>query len=100
MLATGMFELGAARVRAVRCEAYSIGDALPQNAFIDMTLRMGEGRSRESRRASGEAIFAAAKEWLGELFQTPHFALSLEIREIDPELSWKQNAMHPRLRGK
>jgi 5-carboxymethyl-2-hydroxymuconate isomerase len=37
---------------------------------------------------------------LAALFATPHFALSLEIREIDPELSWKRNAIHPRLRGK
>ncbi|TGU68353.1 5-carboxymethyl-2-hydroxymuconate isomerase, partial [Mesorhizobium sp. M1C.F.Ca.ET.144.01.1.1] len=37
---------------------------------------------------------------LSSLFATPHFALSLEIREIDAELSWKKNAIHPRLRGK
>ena len=39
-------------------------------------------------------------EYLAPLFETPHFALSLEIREIDPALSWKKNAIHPRLRGK
>jgi 5-carboxymethyl-2-hydroxymuconate isomerase len=26
--------------------------------------------------------------------------LSLEIREIDADLSWKKNAIHPRLRQK
>ena len=34
------------------------------------------------------------------IFETPHFALSFEIREIDPQLSWKKNAIHLRLRGK
>ena len=47
-----------------------------------------------------EAVFAAVSEYLAGLFETPHFALSLEIREIDPALSWKKNAIHPRLRGK
>ena len=43
--------------------------------------------------------FAAAEGALAPLFGSPHFALSLEIREIDPELSWKRNAMHARLRA-
>jgi 5-carboxymethyl-2-hydroxymuconate isomerase len=34
------------------------------------------------------------------LFETPHFALSLEVREIDPALSWKKNSIHLRLRTK
>ncbi|MBW8791013.1 MAG: 5-carboxymethyl-2-hydroxymuconate isomerase, partial [Rhizobium leguminosarum] len=47
---------------------------------------------------TGEAIFQAVTLHLESLFQTPHFALMLEIREIDPALSWKKNAIHPRLR--
>jgi 5-carboxymethyl-2-hydroxymuconate isomerase len=100
ILGTGLFELGAVRVRAFRAEAYAIADRLPQNAFIDLSFRIGVGRSAEDKKAAGEAIFAAVSEHLGRLFDTPHFALSLEIREIDPALSWKKNAMHARLRGK
>ena len=99
MLSTGLFELGAVRVRAFRAESYAIADALPENAFIDMSLRIGAGRSADDKKRAGEAIFAAAAEFLSPLYATPHFALSLEIREIDPELSWKKNAIHPRLRG-
>ncbi len=98
MLATGIFELGAVRVRAIRCEAYSIADALPENAFVDISLRMGEGRSMEVKKAAGAAINDAAAAFLSTLFQTPHFALSVEVREIGSELSWKKNAMHARLR--
>ncbi len=100
MLETGLFELGAVRVRAFRTEAYAVADRLPQNGFIDMNLRIGKGRSAEDRKRAGEMIFAAASDHLARLFETPHFALSLEIREIDAELSWKKNAIHPRLRGK
>jgi 5-carboxymethyl-2-hydroxymuconate isomerase len=99
MLATGLFELGAIRVRALRCEAYAIADRLDANAFVDMSLRMGTGRSEAARRRAGDAIFAAAEAHLAPLLAKPHFALSLEIREIDADLSWKRNAMHPRLRA-
>ncbi|ESX60705.1 5-carboxymethyl-2-hydroxymuconate isomerase [Mesorhizobium sp. LSHC422A00] len=100
VLGTGLFETGAVRVRAFRAEAYAIADSLPENAFLDMSFRIGTGRSAEEKKRTGEAVFAAVSEYLGPLFDTPHFALSLEIREIDPVLSWKKNAIHPRLRGK
>ena len=100
MLDTGVFEPGAIRVRAFRAEAYAIADRLPENGFIDMNLRIGKGRSAEDKKRAGEAIFAAVSGHLASLFATPHFALSLEIREIDAELSWKKNAIHPRLRSR
>lgn len=100
ILETGLFEVGAVRVRAFRAEAYAIADRLPENAFIDMSFRIGAGRSAEDKKLTGERIFAAVTGQLAGLFTTPHFALTLEIREIDPELSWKKNAIHPRLRQK
>lgn len=100
MLETGLFELGAVRVRAFRTEAYAIADALPQNGFVDMSLRIGAGRSAEDKQRAGEQILAVASAFFAVQLAAPHFALSLEIREIDPVLSWKRNSMHPRLRGK
>ena len=100
ILATGLFEVGAVRVRALRADHYAIADRLPENGFVDLNLRIGKGRSAEEKKRTGEALFAAATTTLAPLLETPHFALSLEIREIDAELSWKKNAIHPRLRGK
>ena len=97
MIETGAFETGAIRVRALRCEAYAIADALPQNAFIDMVLRMAP-RPEEVERKVGETVFAAVENFLDPLFRSPHFALSLEIREIGRPLSWRRNAIHTRLR--
>jgi 5-carboxymethyl-2-hydroxymuconate isomerase len=99
VLASGLFETGAVRVRAIRCDEYAIADRLPENAFVDLNFRIGAGRTVEDKKRAGEAIFAAAENALAPLFDSPHFALSLEIREIDPELSWKRNAMHARLRA-
>ena len=97
---SGLFEVGAVRVRALRADHYAIADRLPENGFVDLNLRIGKGRSAEEKKRTGEALFAAATTALAPLLETPHFALSLEIREIDAELSWKKNAIHPRLRGK
>ena len=99
ILESGLFEIGAIRVRALRAEAYAIADRHVDNAFIDMSFRIGAGRTDEEKQQAGALIFARANATLAELFNRPHFALSLEIREIDPALSWKNNAIHPRLRA-
>lgn len=99
ILASGLFEIGAIRVRAISCAHYAIADKLGQNCFVDMSFRVGRGRSLEERKAVGDALIEAAQKRLASLLAKPNFALSLEIREIDPELSWKKNTMHPRLRA-
>jgi 5-carboxymethyl-2-hydroxymuconate isomerase len=98
LLACGLFELGAVRVRAIRADHYAVADLLPQNAFAALTLRIGRGRSPDDRKRAGDLIFKSATDTLAPLFTTPHFALTLEIIEIDPDFSWKKNAIHPRLR--
>lgn len=99
LLDSGLVERGAPRVRAIRCEAFAIADDLAENSFIDMSLRLGAGRSPTEKRTLGEALIAAARPLLADQFARPHFALSLEVREIDPDLSWKLNTMHARLRA-
>ncbi len=100
LLHSGLFELGAIRVRAIRAHHYAIADLLAQNAFAHLALRIGAGRTAQDRQRAGELIFAAASTALAPLFATPHFALTLEISEIDPDFSWKNNAIHPRLRAR
>ncbi len=97
-LATGVFEVGAVRVRAVRCEHYAIADDEPDNGFIDVSLRLAAGRDLALRKTVGDAIFATMTEFLAPQFGTGHFALSFELREIDPKLSYKKNSIHDRLR--
>lgn len=100
VMASGLFELGAVRVRAFAAQHYAVADLDPRNSFIDMSFRIGEGRTPADVKAAGERIFAAATKHCSGLLAEPHFALSLEIRQINSELSWKKNAIHPRLRGK
>lgn len=98
LMQTGLFELGAVRVRAVRCLAYAIADELPENAFIAVLLRIGAGRSPEDKKRAGNALNDALTKALQPLLSTPHFALSIDLVENDPAFSWKTNAIHARLR--
>jgi 5-carboxymethyl-2-hydroxymuconate isomerase len=100
VVSLGPYPLGGLRVRAFRTETYAVADMLPENAFIDMSFRIGAGRSDEDKKRTGEVIFKAVADHLSELFASPHFMLSLEIREIDPDLSWKKNSIHARLNAK
>lgn len=97
-LATGVFETGAVRVRAIRCDAYAIADDKPGNSFIDVSLRLAVGRDLSTRRSAGDQVFEAMTQFLALRFPTQNFALSFEMREIDPQLSWKKNSIHERLR--
>lgn len=93
---TGVLPLPGTRVRAVRCDHFAIADQKPQNAFIDAHLRIGAGRTAEQKRAIGDAIFKALSEYCSALLAEQHFAVSLEIREIDPDFSWKNNSIRKR----
>jgi 5-carboxymethyl-2-hydroxymuconate isomerase len=99
ILDTGLFEIGAVRVRAFRAEHFAIADEVAANSFVDLVFHVAEGRGQEALKKAGDHIFDVAKSNLATLFETPHFALSFRIEEITPALSWKQNAMHARLRG-
>ena len=59
---TGIFPLGGIRVRAVSCEHYAIADGKPHFGFLDMVLRLGEGRDLATRKKAGEHIFKALSD--------------------------------------
>ena len=99
LVSTKLFPLGGIRVRAIPCPAFSIADRHPQNAFVDMVYRIGVGRSETDKKNTGELLMKAAEAHFAAELSSPHFALSLEIVEIDPVLSWKTNSMHARLKG-
>ncbi len=100
MIDCGIFPLAGIRIRAHRADHVIVADGLAENDFAALTLSVGAGRSPDALKAAGEAIFAAAREALSDPLATPHFALSLEIRVIDPDLSWKDTPIHARLSGK
>jgi 5-carboxymethyl-2-hydroxymuconate isomerase len=96
---TGIFPLGGIRVRAVRCEQFAIADGQPQFGFLDMVLRLGEGRDLATRKKAGEHIFKALSSYLDPAFASSPFALSFDMQINDKETSWKRNNIHDALKA-
>ena len=95
---TGIFPLGGIRVRAVRCEHYAIADGQKNFSFLDMVLRLGEGRDLATRKKAGEHIFQALSAYLDPVFANGKFALSFDMQINDKETSWKRNNIHEALK--
>jgi 5-carboxymethyl-2-hydroxymuconate isomerase len=95
---TGIFPLGGIRVRAVRCEHYAIADGQKNFGFLDMVLRLGEGRDLATRKQAGEHIFKALSAHLDPVFANSKFALSFDMQINDKETSWKRNNIHEALK--
>lgn len=95
---TGIFPLGGIRVRAVRCEHYAIADGRNNYGFLDMVLRLGEGRDLATRKKAGEHIFKKLSAHLDPVFANSKFALSFDMQINDKETSWKRNNIHDALK--
>ena len=98
-VATGIFPLGGIRVRAVKCEHYAIANGDGNLGFLDMVLRLGEGRDLATRQKAGEHIFKALSAYLDPVFADGKFALSFDMQINDKETSWKRNNIHEALKG-
>jgi 5-carboxymethyl-2-hydroxymuconate isomerase len=97
---TEIFPLGGIRVRAIRCEHFAIADGRDDYGFLDMVLRLGEGRDLATRRRAGERIFRALSEHLDPVFAKAKFALSFDMQINDKETSFKRNNIHEALKAK
>jgi len=95
---TGIFPLGGIRVRAIRCEHYAIADGNKSLGFLDMVLRLGEGRDLATRKKAGEHIFEILSAYLDPVFADSKFALSFDMQINDKETSWKRNNIHEALK--
>jgi 5-carboxymethyl-2-hydroxymuconate isomerase len=95
---TGIFPLGGIRVRAINCEHYAIADGRKAYGFLDMVLRLGEGRDLPTRKMAGEHVFKALSAHLDPVFANSKFALSFDIQINDRETSWKRNNIHEALK--
>ncbi|WP_305989193.1 5-carboxymethyl-2-hydroxymuconate isomerase [Roseibium sp. MMSF_3544] len=85
------------RVRALRAEHFSIADGDPKHAFIDISVRMRAGRPMDVKKDAAERLFNAAKAFLEPVLSTSSLALSLEIRDIDPDLAPKTGTIRDHL---
>ncbi|HDR2652934.1 5-carboxymethyl-2-hydroxymuconate Delta-isomerase [Enterobacter asburiae] len=94
LAATGIFPIGGIRSRAHWLDTWQMADGRHDYAFVHMTLKIGAGRSLESREAVGEMLFALIKAHFAELMADRYLALSFGLDELHPTLNYKQNNVH------
>mgnify|MGYP001166057377 FL=1 len=98
-VATGVLPLAGIRVRALRADHVVIADGNPDHAFLDISIRLRGGRSAQAKADATALIFTAAEAYCAEVMATSSFMLSLEMRDIDPELSPKASSIRNYLPG-
>jgi 5-carboxymethyl-2-hydroxymuconate isomerase len=94
----GVFPWGGIRVRGVRLDDYVVADGKADDAFVNITVKMGAGRSAEFKREFFGRLFEAVKAHFAELFERRYLALSLYVEEADEAGSFKHNNIHQRFR--
>ncbi|MDE2361558.1 MAG: 5-carboxymethyl-2-hydroxymuconate isomerase [Hyphomicrobiales bacterium] len=96
---TGVYPLGGVRVRAARRELCIVADGDPENAFVAVLIRMGQGRDAETRRRVSKDVLAALADETGASFAKRGLSLSVEIQEIDEVGASRKNNLHERLKA-
>ena len=94
LAATGIFPIGGIRSRAHWLDTWQMADGKHDYAFVHMTLKIGAGRSLESREEVGEMLFALIKTHFAALMASRYLALSFALDELHPTLNYKQNNVH------
>ena len=92
------FAMPGVRVRALKVDHFAIADGDPKHGFIDISVRLRGGRPLEVRKAATAELFAAVEAYLAPVMATRSIALSLEMRDIDPELSPKSGTIRDHLK--
>lgn len=95
---TGALPMPGVRVRAIRATHVSIADGDPNHGYIDISVRLRGGRDLPTRKAATAHIFSAAETYLAPVMATRSLALSLEMRDIDPELAPKTGTIRDHLK--
>lgn len=94
---TGLFPMPGIRVRAYPAKHYAIADGDPRHGFVDISIRLREGRPQDAKEKATAEIFEAARAFLAPAMATRSLALSLEMRDIDDRLSPKTGSIRDHL---
>jgi 5-carboxymethyl-2-hydroxymuconate isomerase len=93
-LETGVFPIGGIRTRAHATRFYEIADGHPDNAFVHVLLRIGQGRDVPTRKRACEQMLAAVCAALEQPFANRPLAISVEMQEIDAQFAYRKNNLH------
>lgn len=89
-------ELVGIRTRAVARAHFRVADGNPANGFVHIVARLRRGRPEEKRKALGQALLAAADKRLASVYPGHPVALTVEVHEIDPDMTFRRNTLRER----
>ncbi len=91
------FPMPGIRVRATRVDHYAIADGNIKHGFVDLSVRLREGRPYSVKKEAIQRIFDAAQAFLMPAMSTHSIALSAEMRDISADLSLKNGTIRDHL---
>lgn len=97
---SGVFPLGGIRSRAICMDDYRIADAKHDYAFIHILLKVGSGRDEATRKQECDALFEVIEKYFAPLQERRLLAISFEMQEVHPVLTYKKNNIHAFLKAK
>jgi len=83
------FPTAGIRVRAIRVDHVAIADGDPKHGYVDLSVRLREGRPEDVKQDAIERLFVALQSFMAPAMETRSVALSAEMRDIDAALSPK-----------
>jgi 5-carboxymethyl-2-hydroxymuconate isomerase len=89
-------ELVGIRTRAVARTHFRVADGNPANGFVHIVARLRRGRPEEKRKTLGQALLAAADKQLAGVYPAHPVALTVEVHEIDPDMTFRRNTLRER----
>ena len=92
------FPMAGLRTRIAKRDIFCIADGHPDNSFVHVTLRIRHGRSMDTKKKAAESIFESLTTYLDTLLKKKPLAISFEIQEIDPELSFRKGNIRDHLK--
>lgn len=81
--ALGKVEVAAFKSRAIRCEAFRVGDGAPQNAFAHLDLRLLGGRTNEEKARIADGVMAVLDRHLASSSGLD-LQITLDLLDLDP----------------
>lgn len=91
MLETKIFPIAGIRVRMTCVEEFLVGDLEPDRSFVHLSIRIGEGRSSDTKKVAADLIFQRLSKHLATLSSRRPLAFAFEMQEIPSEYSYKMN---------
>lgn len=90
MMDSGIFPVAGIRIRLQEVDCL-VGDGNPENAYVHLKIRIGEGRTAEVKQAAADLIFERTSGHLKPIADRGPLAYAFELQEIPSAYSYKMN---------